>query len=596
MRRSLLESALLPLQPPLETVRHYNTTKLRKDLIAGLTVSVVEVPQAMAYAIIAGVPPQYGIYSSIIQGVIGALLSSSEHLTTGPTNTQSLLIASAAARVAGMSPTAYLQLVFGLTLLKGLIQLAFFAARLGDMVRYVSRSVIVGVAAGSGVLIIVGQLANFVGVQVTGDRHFPGVIGTFQLLGPHWNQLNPYALLIGLGCLIIVLGSQLIWRFLPGSLIAIVAAAIFVAAAGWDERVPIVGELPRAFPWFSVPAIRLSDAHALFTGALALAVLGMLESIAIAKAIAAHTGERINPNQEFFAQGLKNFLTSFFQCIPGSGSFTRSALDWAAGAETRFAAVFNALFVAAMFWLFAGQAKYIPLSSLAAVLFVIAIGLIDWRDILRVVRTSRSDAAVCVATIVATLLAPLEYAIFIGIFLNIALYLRTASRLHLAEMVHTPSPRGGTGTFLERPLHDRISGERKVLFLQLEGELFFAIADELQERLTSLAHSGVRVVILRLKRTHSIDATVLHVLEEFARTMKKQQRHVILCGVKPELLRTLRAYGLVALLGPGNVFETGGGVFTSAKRALARARELLGVSIDESPIDVDEPEEWAYEI
>jgi SulP family sulfate permease len=319
----------------------------------------------------------------------------------------------------------------------------------------------------------------------------------------------------------------------------------------------------------------------------------MLESVAIGKSIATHTGERINANQEFFAQGLKNFISSFFQCIPGSGSFTRSALDYAAGAQTRFAAVFSAMFVAAIFWAFAGVARFIPLASLAAVLFVVAFGLIDWRYIARIVRTSRSDATVCFATILATLLAPLEYAIFIGIFLNIALYLRTASRLHLAEMIQVP----GGGPFVERPLLDRVSGERKVIFLQLEGELFFAVADELHEQLTKLSHSGgVRVVILRLKRTHSIDATVLHVLEDFAREMKKLNRHVILCGVKPELMLTLKSFGLMDVVGRENIFETGGGVFTSAKRAVQRAREVVGSSIDISGIDVEEPEEWAYQI
>ncbi len=589
---SVLDTVLYPLHPPIQTIRHYTFRKLRKDLVAGLTVSVVEIPQAMGYALIAGVPPQYGLYTSIIQGVIGAMLSSSEHLTTGPTNTQSLLIASAAARVAALSPTAYLQLVFGLALIKGIIQLAFAAAKLGDLVRYVSRSVIVGVAAGSGVLIVVGQLPNFLGVIPDKTRHLPGILGAFERLWPHLGNVNLMAMMIGIGSIALMSAVRAISRFLPAALMAVIGSAIVVAAAGWSSRVQIIGELPRSFPHFHVPQITLNDAQALFAGALALAILGMLESVAIGKSIAAHTGERISANQEFFAQGLKNFLTSFFQCIPGSGSFTRSALDFAAGAETRFAAVFNAMFVAIMFWLLAGQAKFIPLSSLAAVLFVIAAGLIDWRYILRAVRTSRSDALVCLATILATLLAPLEFAIFIGIFLNIALYLRTASRLHLAEINQTP----GGGPFFERPIHDRVSGEKKVIFLQLEGELFFAVADELQDQLTALMHSGIRLVILRLKRTHSIDATVLHVLESFARDMKKMNRYVVLCGVKFELLRTLRAFGLVDVLGRENVFETGGGVFTSAKRALQRARQLVGSSIDASGIDVDEPEEWAYQI
>jgi SulP family sulfate permease len=592
---------LRPFLPPVEAARGYSLRKLRRDLVAGLTVSVVEVPQSMAYALVAGVPPVYGIYTSVLQGVIGALLSSSEHMTTGPTNTQSLLIASAVTAVVlpGSDPVLYLQLVFALTVFKGLIQLTFAAARLGDLVRYVSRSVVVGLTAGAGVLILVGQLPHFLGLVATpgeavGSR-LPGVIGAMDVL---WRRLsaegiNGRAVAVGCAVVAVVVGVRLLSRLLPGALLAVVLAAGAVAALGWSRAdVPLIDPLPKGFPAFHAPWEGMAYARDLFGGALALAVLGMLETVAIAKSIASRSGERVVPNQEFFAQGLTNFITGFFQCIPGSGSFTRSALDYAAGAETRFAAVFNALFVAAIFWFAAPLAGYVPLASLAGVLFVIAVGLIDWPFLVRAARTSRGDATVCLVTFGATLLAPLEYAIFVGIFLNLALYLRTASRLHLAEMVQLP----GGSSFVERPIHDRVTGERQVLFLQLEGELFFAVADELQDRLTALQHSPVRVVVLRLKRTHSIDATVLHVLEQFTRDMQARGGHVILCGVKPELMATLRGYGLIDVLGRENVFEATTGVFTSAKRALQRARDLVGASIDATGINVDESEAWAYEI
>jgi SulP family sulfate permease len=573
---------LAPFAPPIETIRHYNLHKLRKDLLAGLTVSVVEVPQAMAYAIIAGVPPVYGLYTSILQGAIGALLSSSEHMTTGPTNTQSLLIASAVHRIVRPNAPAheYLQLVFALTMIKGLIQLAFAAARMGNMVRYVSRSVIVGLVSGAGLLIFFGQLPAFLGITGHVEHEWPGLIGPIQRLIAHAGDLNWHAVLVGMIVLGTIIAVRAINKFLPASLLGVVVSGLVVFATGWS--LPRIESLPPSFPHFQVPHINWSLVEQLFAGALALAVIGMLESVAIAKSIAAHTGERISANQEFFAQGLKNFVTSFFQCIPGSGSFTRSALDYAAGAETRFAAVFNAMFVALIFLFFGSLTGYVARSALAAVLFVIAYGLIEWRYALRLARTSRADAIVCVATFLATLLVPLEYAIFIGIFLNIGLYLRQASQLHLHEMV--PSPTGRP--FIETPIHDR-SGHKRVIFLQLEGDLFFGVADELQDRLTALAHTGVRVVILRLKRTHSIDATALHVLESFAREMQERSGHVILCGVRPELMRVLKAYNLVQLLGRENVIETKGGVFESAKQALIRARVLAATSIDTRPLEAE---------
>jgi SulP family sulfate permease len=581
--------------PPIESARHYSLYKFRKDIVAGLTVSVVEVPQAMAYAIIAGVPPVYGIYTSIIQGAIGALLSSSEHMTTGPTNTQSLLIASAVHRIVSpeSDPAMYLELVFALTFLKGLIQLAFAAARMGNMVRYVSRSVIVGLVSGAGLLIFFGQLPAFLGIRSSDANAWPGVIGPIQRLMHHAGELNGRAIAIGSAAVAIMMLLRWINRLLPGALIAVIVSAAAVWMLRWTQAtLPLIDSLPPSLPRFHVPQVTWARAEELFGGALALAVIGMLESVSIAKAIAAHTGEEISANQEFFAQGLKNFISSFFQCIPGSGSFTRSALDYAAGAQTRFAAVFNAIFVAVIFLLFGSFAALIPRATLAAVLFVIAFGLIDWRYVVRLSKTNRSDTIVCVATFLATLFAPLEYAIFTGIFLNIGLYLRQASRLHLHEML--PSKFGRP--FVETPIHDK-SGHKRVIFLQLEGDLFFGVADELQDRLTRLAHSGVRVAILRLKRTHSVDATALHVLEKFAQEMRDREGYVILCGVKTELMDDLRGYGLIDLIGRENVFPAGGQVFESAKLALARARELTAASIDTLGLEAeiaDEP--VTYEI
>ncbi len=582
-----------PLGPLLHTVRHYNASKFRRDLVAGLTVSVVELPQAMAYALIAGVPPQYGIYSSIIQGVLGALLSSSDHLTTGPTNTQSLLIASAAMPLVDphANPQTYLQIVFLLTLFKGLIQLSFWAFRFGELVQFISRSVIVGISAGAGVLIIVGQLAPMLGLNPMEKAHLPGILGAFERLGPHLNETNGYALATTLGVIAIAWGAKRINRFIPGPLIAVVASTAIVMGMGWQDRLPILHDLPHTLPHFNLPStggLGAETAYALIPGAMALALLGGIESVAIAKTIAARSGERIIANQEFFAQGFKNTVTSFFQCIPGSASFTRSALDYDAGAQTRFAAVMNAIFVGVLFFAMADYAKNLPLAALAGVLITIAIGLIDAKFFRRMWRADRSDAVVFVVTFLAVLFTRLEYAIFIGIFVNIAFFLRTSSRLHIAEMEQTE-----TGAFVERNIYNR-EGERRVVFLQLEGELYFAIADQLQDQLAAARKSGVRVVILRLKRCHSIDGTVLDVLERFALDTHRHQGWLLLCGVRPEVMRTIEGYGLDQVIGRENIFPAERGIFVGAQKALTRARVLLGASIDTT--ELQHEEQFAYDI
>lgn len=581
------------LRQPLADARGYDLESLRRDVLAGLTVAVVAVPQSIAYAVIAGVPPEVGLHTLIVQSVIGPLFCSQRFLSPGPTNTQSLLVAAVTTRAlqaTGVAPgpeatALYLELVVLLSLFKGTLQMALAAGGLATLVRYVSAAVILGFTAGAGILIAASQLGPFLGIEATPGARAAGLAGILAALAPHVADIRGPSIAIGLLSLGVVLGMRRISRLLPGSLVAVVLAAAAVAILGWTGgELSLVGPLPRSLPSLTLPSLSLAHLEALFGGALALAVVGLMEAWSIGKTLAAETGQRISAGQELFAQGLTNAASAFLGCMPGSGSFSRSALTYRAGAATRYAGVWNALFAAAMLLGFAPLASFLPKASLAAVLFVIAWELVDWRGIARVVRTSRSDAAVCLVTGVATLTIPLAYAVFVGVVLNIGLYLRRVSRLHVAEMISHP---GGldAGGFLERPLAEQAATSQKVVFLQLQGDLFFGQADELAERLAELHARKVEVVVIRLKRTLSIDSTILATLEHFADSLRRAGGHMILCGVQPDVARRLRAYGIVDLIGEDCVFEATPGVFESARRALARARELTQEDVD--------PGDWA---
>ncbi len=564
-----------------ETVRTYDSKQARGDVLAGLTVAVVAVPQSMAYAIIAGVPPEYGLYSVIFQSLVAAIFNSQPLLSVGPMITQSLLVASTVTRLADPGDTGlYVQLVLTLTLAKGLMQVAMSGVRLGHLVRYVSGSVVIGFTAGAGVLIATGQVAAFLGVSTQRSMHdWPGVIGDIQRLLPHLADASGASVALGLLAVGIVIGGRYLSRLAPGPLVAVAVTGGIVYGVGWTMAdFGLIGEIvrPRSLgELFWWPSLKLDAGlwERLLIGAVALSVMGLLEAYSIGKTLAVRGGGRVSANQELFSQGLMNATTAFLHCIPGSGSFSRSALNQFAGAQTWLANIFNALFVTVIFLMLAPAAKYVPMSALAAIMFVIAWGLIDWHHFLRIAATSRGDAAVCLGTFLATLVAPLAYAVFIGIVLNLALYLRKAGRLHMNELIQAPG-----GRYLERPIGERGDrgggGGQKVMFLQIEGDLFFALADELDDRLTALARSPVRVVVLRLKRTHSVDSTVLDVLERFIRHMHDRGGHVVLCGLRPQLRERLDAFGISALLGDANLFDTGIGIFTSAKQALQRAHEL----------------------
>ncbi|MEO0964678.1 MAG: SulP family inorganic anion transporter [Planctomycetota bacterium] len=615
---AMAEPLISPLRRFGAAMRGYTAADARGDALAGLTVAVIGVPQAMAYALIAGVPAEYGLYTLIFQCAIGSIFNSQPLLSVGPINTQSLLVASIVSRLAGAMGPEYVAIAITLTFLKGLVQMAMAEMRLGNLVQYVSQSVIIGFTAGAGVLIAAKQVSGFLGFDVTRlDDTWPGLIGIVQNLWGgetagawgHLDETSAWAVGLGVLSLAIVIGSRMISRFVPGPLIAVAVAATAVWAVGLnDQDLTLVGEVPTSLAGvLSAPDFTAIVVHfdALLAGALALALLGLMEAYSIGKNIAGKTGSRISANQEMFSQGLTNFLTSFLSCIPGSGSFSRSALNHYAGAKTAVSGLFNAGFVLIIFLLFAPAAKYIPMSCIAAILFVVAYGLIDWKHFLRLVKANPADGAVCLATFVATLFAPLQYAVFLGIALNLALYLRRAAQLQMSEMV---KPRGGP--FVERPLRvSDGSAAKEVMMVQLEGSLFFAGADELQDRLSDIERQGVRVVILRMKRTHSVDATVMAVLERFVESMQARGGHVVLCGLKETTLQRLDAYGLVARIGKANVFPTTYGVFESARRALERARELLGATVDlDGLLDEEEPKgvqpldpreddgRWAYQI
>ncbi len=594
--RGVSEILVWPFQPMIDTVSGYSFGKLRGDMKAAISVAIVSVPQAIAFAAIAEMPPIYGIYGVIVQSIIGSFLSSSNHLAIGPTNTISLLVASVAGGMVApdeISGPVYVGLVASLALISGAMQASFALARLGALFRYVSHSVIVGFTAGAGILIIAKQAPRFLGIPGVEnlDDRWPGLEGVIQEYGPNVLQIDSAVVLIGAASLLTLVAVRRVNRLLPAPLFAVIVGSVLVYALGWgpdDERV--TGALSGEFSSPVVPSIDFGKLEGLLQGGLAIALLGMLEAVAIGKSVALRTGERINPTREFFGQGVTNMFSSLFGCYPGTGSFSRTALNHMVGARTRIAGIANGVFVAIILLSCGYLGRYLPKASLAAILFVVAWGLIDFRHLRHIARSNRSDAAVCLATLLATVFIPLEYAIFVGIFLNLALYLRSSSQLHIAEMVSTPG-----GRFVERPLHARHGGQ-KIVFLQIEGDLFFGIADELQDRLGEVGRSGAKIVIVRLKRMHSIDFTTLSVFERFATALKEDGGQLILCGLKPETLRRFERFGLATIIGRENIFETTYGVFTSAKKAITRAKELAGSSIDTEGIDLEEEQGWMYQI
>jgi SulP family sulfate permease len=567
--------------PAFDSLRTYTWHAFGADMTAGVTVATVAVPQSIAYAILAGLPPQYGLYTAIVMTAVGALFASSRQLINGPTNAISIALLSALAVVYEDERT---QAVMVFAVLVGLIQLGITFLRLGDLTRYVSHAVIVGFTVGAGALIVLDQLKNLLGLpgRGTGEDHFIKRFWLTMTSGEHWNGPT---VLVGLGTIALVLGVRAINDRLrrrrvrlplPQHLVAVAVMAVVVQVWHLDQQgVKIVGQVPRALPAFELPQLRWDEARLMVGNAFGIAILGLLEAIAMSKAIATQTGLPLDINQQCLSEGMANLAGGLFQCMPGSGSLTRSAVNLQAGGVTQWSGVFSAAAVAGTVLLFAPWARYIPQASLAGLLMLAAFRMVDGSQLVFHLRATRFDAIIVAATALAAVFVSIEFCIVIGVFLSFALYIPRAARLQSAELV----PAEG-GLVRERLPND--PGCPRMLMLVLEGELFFGAAPDVKAALSRIAERvgpETRLVALFLKRARNPDAAFLDLLRQFHRRLQRRKVELVLCGVRPDLSRALRSTGLEAEFGKENLLpetaEPGG----STRDALNRAYTLLGTEL-----------------
>jgi sulfate permease, SulP family len=567
---------LLRRVPALDSLRTYSLRSLRLDLFAGLTVAAVAVPQAMAYASIPLGPTEvrYGLYTAIVMTAVGALFDSSRQLINGPTNAICIALASA---IATVPEAERFQAAVLMAFLVGSFQLAITLFRLGDLTRFISQSVIVGFTLGAAVLLALGQLKNLLGLPAQGqlDDHF---LLQFYRTMRRIDLINWHAFGIGLATIFLALVLRALARRLHAQLPELLIVMVLMAGAvwffAWDQapvKVDVIGAIPSELPSFDPPTFSWPRIRELTSSALAIAVLGLLEAVAMAKAIAARTHQKLDINQQCLSEGLANLVGSFFQCFPGSGSLTRSALNVQAGAVSQWSGVFAAGAVALTVVAFAPFARYIPRAALAGILLVAAWRLVDRKQLMYHLRTTRFDMQIVLATAISAIAINIEFCILIGVFLSVALYVRRAARLHMTELTMTA----------ERVVRERDAADPRcdrIAIYSLEGELFFGSAPDLEalfETFAQRAGQATRVIVLRLKRVRNPDAVCLELFERFIATMKERGIQLLLCGVRDDFAKMLRVSGLEAALGKENIFIEQEGAASSTLEAVRFAYELL---------------------
>ncbi|MDD3180983.1 MAG: SulP family inorganic anion transporter [Opitutaceae bacterium] len=573
-----LSSKLFRVRLPfLEELRNYSLTKLRADLIAGATLTLVSIPQAVGFALILDLPPQPVIVSVIIGGFIGALFFSSRHHVFGPTSSISIIVAATIAVHAGPDLPP-LRLAVLLAFLIGAIQLIAGLLNFGEVTKFISRSVVVGYSTAIGVLLVASQLHHLMGISADPVPSFvlnlwQAATALFEGKGSLWT--------LGIGGLTLLI-FELLRRFRPAWPEALIGLAVMGLAAKIASLVhPVLpfrmvqdeGALSAVLPAFAGLHWSGAEFHALpslvFT-ALAIAILGMLEAAAITKGLAARSGQRIEPNQELVGMGAANIACGLFGAVPGSSSFARSAVNYQSGAASQLSSMLSSVVVLGVLLFITPLFNYIPVAALSAHLIRVGVKMINWHQIRISCRSTRSDAVVFAVTVCACLFLKLDTAIYIGIGVAMALFLQKSSMPLLVEYTFNES---GNLAMLADP------GRRANPFISIihvEGEMFFGAADLFQEQVRFLADDqNIRVFILRMKNARHLDASTVMALESLHEFLQKTGRHLIISGISADVERVLTDSGLLDQIGRENVFPAEVNLTMSTKRALLRASHLL---------------------
>ncbi|MDX2475318.1 MAG: SulP family inorganic anion transporter [Candidatus Krumholzibacteria bacterium] len=535
---------------PVRVWREFQGSFLRSDLVAGLTVAVVLLPQAMAYAMIAELPPQMGLYAAIVAAIVGALWGSSHHLHTGPTNAASLLVLASLLTVAQPGTPEFLAAAGYMAIIVGVFRLVMGLLRMGVLVNFVADSVIVGFTAGAGLLISVNQLRHLLRVDIISS---PEMGQTLHALYHEISAIHLPSLGLGLGVIVIIALLKRFRPHLPAALIGMVLAAAVTALFDLEAQgVLALGAIPRSLPPFAdLPFLDFQLIWNLTPGALAVAAIGLVEAMSISRSVASQTGQRLDSNQEFVGQGLASIFSGFLSGYAVSGSFTRTAVNHGAGARSPMASVFSGLWVLVAMILLAPLAVYLPRAALAGVLLVTAWGMVDRQEMRRVVRTSKGDTWIMGSTLAATIMLPLEFAVLAGMLVSFARYLIKTS----TPGVYAVVPDENFRHFIKAK-DTTVCPQLGVM--EIEGSLYFGAANHIEEvlRENQEANPGQIFLLLRMHMVDICDVSGIHMLEAVVRRYRKRGGDVFLEGVRPGVLHMIGLYGFQRMLGSENILNT----------------------------------------
>lgn len=533
----------------------YDSTALTADVIAGVTVGLVALPLAMAFAIASGLPPQAGIYCAIVTGFLISALGGSKFQIGGPTGAFVVVISGIVAQYG-------IDGLFMCTLMAGVILVVMGLTGTGTAVKYIPKPVIVGFTNGIALVIASTQIKDFLGLEMAVPGEF---IGRIEVIGANLGAVSPESLALGVGTLLLLVLWSRYFKRIPAYIVALFAGTAVAFALQLDVATvgSRFGGIPAGLPEFHIPAFRPELVLTLLSPALTVAMLGAIESLLSAVVADRMGGDRHNPNTELFAQGVANIVSPMFGGLPATGALARTATNIRSGARSPMSGIIHAVTLLGVLLFGARLAAYVPLPVLAAILFVVAWNMGEWLEIGEVFKQSYADILVWTATFLLTVLADLTVAVEVGMVLAALLFIRrVAATTTVSRVTHAYIEAG-------RPhiLQDKVIPDYVAVF-RIHGPFLFGGTDKLRE-ISDHADTLPPVVVLRLRNMTAIDATGISAIEELADELKAKGRTLVLCGAPRQPMAALQKAELHERLGEANICE-------SVQAALDRAAVIAG--------------------
>ncbi len=527
---------------------------LKADLIAGLTGAVIVLPQGVAFATIAGLPPEYGLYTAMVTPIIAALFGSSLHLVSGPTTAISIVVFSAISHYAEPGSAEFVSLTLTLTFLAGVYQLAFGLARLGAMVNFVSHTVVIGFTAGAAILIASSQLQHITGIFVPkGESFLHTLLDLYQGAG----SANFYLITIGLVTLITTILIKKFFPKLPNLLLGMVVGSILALYfKEFTTDIKLVGEIPAHLPPLSMPNFSFATIKMLAPEAFAVALLGLIEAVSISRAVATKSNQRIHANQEFIGQGMSNLFGSFMSSYAGSGSFTRSGLNYASGAKTPLSAIFAAIILMLIVLLIAPLMGYLPIAAMAGVILVVAYNLIDFHHIRETLSFSIEESAVLITTFLATLFLELEFAIYLGVLLSLVLFLGKTSTPSIPTLSLDETQASGKKKLIdinEKPLKQC----PQLKIIRIDMSIYFGSINHIQKRIATISENErINHILIVASGINFIDLAGTEALIAENNRLVKNGGNLYFVGLKPSVYEFAAKSHFIQQVGMSHFFDT----------------------------------------